>query len=133
MVRWHAPFTFGAILSLVLALSACSGGGGTPSSGTSGGGTPVASPTAGQSSTNDLANPIEVDSVNGVASVTLTAMINPATGGPAISYNGAIVLPTIRVSPGDTIDVTYVNALPASSVEPYNDASLHFSRTLGFP
>jgi suppressor of ftsI len=74
----------------------------------------------------DLANPLEVRSVGGVASVSLAAVINPSTGGPAISYNGALVIPTIRVSPGDTIDVTYSNELPSSTVEPYNATSLHF-------
>jgi FtsP/CotA-like multicopper oxidase with cupredoxin domain len=74
----------------------------------------------------DLANPVEVDSVGGVANVSLAAVINPSTGGPAISYNGALVIPTIRVSPGDTINVTYADELPASTVQPYNATSLHF-------
>jgi len=76
--------------------------------------------------TGDLANPLEVRSTGGVASVSLAAVIDPSTGGPAISYNGALVIPTIRVSPGDTIDVTYANELPASTTEPFNATSLHF-------
>jgi len=75
---------------------------------------------------SDLIEPPEVRSTGGVASVALTAVINPATGGPAIEYGGALVLPTIRVSPGDSIDVAYANALPVSSTEPINATSLHF-------
>ncbi len=87
--------------------------------------TPTATGTAA-SLASDLANPQEVQSVNGVADVSLAAVINPATGGPAIAYNGAIGMPTIRVSPGDTINVTYSDQLPPSNVQPYNAASLHF-------
>ena len=74
----------------------------------------------------DLHNPPEVRSAGGVASLTLTAEIDPKTGAPAISYQGAFVPPTIRVSPGDTIDLTYVNALPLSTTPPFNHANLHF-------
>jgi len=105
----------------VVALSACgiAGGGSSGSSGSSG----VPST---PSLSSDLANPPEVHSSGGVANVSLAAVIDPATGGPAISYNGTIGMPTIRVSPGDTIDVTYANQLPASTSEPYNETSLHF-------
>jgi suppressor of ftsI len=75
---------------------------------------------------DDLANPPEVASVGGVLDVTLKAAINPATGGPGIEYDGAFVPPTLRVNPGDTIDITYINDLPASRRGPENDASLHF-------
>jgi len=74
----------------------------------------------------DLRNPTEVRSVDGVASLTLTAQIDPATGAPALSYEGIYEAPTIRVVPGDAIDLTYVNALPVSDVEPLNHANLHF-------
>ena len=76
--------------------------------------------------TADLANPLEVRSSGGVASVSLTAAIDPATGGPGIEYAGGFVPPTIRVSPGDTINVAYANDLPASNAEPLDVTSLHF-------
>ena len=87
------------------------------------GGTWPAAPTP---SVGDLANPPEVDSVDGTLTITLTAAINPATGGPGIEYDGAFVPPTLRVNPGDTMNITYIDALPPSNGEPYNDASLHF-------
>ncbi len=74
----------------------------------------------------DLPNPPEIVSTNGVARVVLQAVINPATGGPAVQYDGALVPPTIRVSPGDTIAVTYTNSLPPMSQEPLNATNLHF-------
>jgi suppressor of ftsI len=74
----------------------------------------------------DLANPPEIVSSNGVARVALEAVINPATGGPAMSYAGSLVPPTIRVSPGDTIAVTYTNSLPMTSADPLNATNLHF-------
>ncbi len=75
---------------------------------------------------NDLANPPEVVSSGGVARVALSAAINPATGGPGIEYAGAFVPPTIRVNPGDTIDITYADNLPAHAADPLNSANLHF-------
>ncbi|HUA09163.1 MAG TPA: multicopper oxidase family protein [Candidatus Acidoferrales bacterium] len=100
-------------LAFALQLAACVGSGGSW-------------PAPPAPSTSDLANPPEVDSVNGTLNVTFTAAVNPATGGPGIEYNGAFVPPTLRVNPGDTIDITYTNDLPASNALPYNDASLHF-------
>ena len=91
----------------------CSGGGGSSSASR-----PV--------DTLDLSNPPEVASANGVAHVALSATINPATGGPQIQYAGAFVPPTIRVNPGDTIDITYTNSLPVTSAEPLNATNLHF-------
>jgi FtsP/CotA-like multicopper oxidase with cupredoxin domain len=105
-------------LIITLATSGC---------GLAGGGSPVSpTGTTGPGVAADLIDPPEVRSSGGVASVALTAVINPTTGGPAIEYNGALVLPTIRVSPGDSIDVTYANALPVSSTQPINATSLHF-------
>lgn len=74
----------------------------------------------------DLANPPEVVSDHGVARLTLSATIDPSTGGPALQYDGAFVPPTIRVEAGDTIDLTYVNNLPPSSHEPFNVTNIHF-------
>jgi suppressor of ftsI len=74
----------------------------------------------------DLSNPPEVASDRGVARLTLSAVIDPSTGGPAIEYDGALIPPTIRVKAGDTIDLTYANKLPPSSHEPFNATNLHF-------
>ena len=102
------------ITLLLLPLTGCVGTGGSWPA-------PATSAAAG-----DLADPPELDSTNGVLSISLAAAINPATGGPGIEYQGAFVPPTLRVNPGDTIQITYVNNLPSSDHEPYNDASLHF-------
>ncbi len=85
-------------------------------------------PYAAQSSvqTGDLSNPPEVRSVDGVARLELSAVIDPATGAPALEFDGALVPPTIRIAPGDTIDIVYHNALPSSRVEPFNETNLHF-------
>jgi suppressor of ftsI len=74
----------------------------------------------------DLANPPEIKSSAGVANVTFSAALNPATGGPGIEYAGAFVPPTVRAEPGDTIRFNYANDLPPSSAEPLNMTSLHF-------
>ena len=92
-------------------------------------GAPSSAPAVGPTTApvaNDLANPPEIASVGGVANVSLSAAINPTTGGPGIAYAGAFVPPTIRVSPGDTIRVAYANELPAANGEPLNMATLHF-------
>jgi len=112
------PIAAALLFCAALAPSGCNVAGG----GSSG---PITTP-AHPASAADLANPIEVRSSGGVANVSLAAVIDPATGGPAISYNGALVIPTIRISPGDTINVTYANELPPSTVEPLNATSLHF-------
>jgi suppressor of ftsI len=108
--------------AFAVSMNACSLAGGGSSPASSPGGLSVPQPPLA----SDLMNPTEVRAVNGVANVSIAAVINPSTGGPAIAYNGTIGLPTIRVSPGDTIAVTYANDLPASSVEPFNNTSLHF-------
>jgi FtsP/CotA-like multicopper oxidase with cupredoxin domain len=77
------------------------------------------------SDTNDLPQPPVVASVGGVAQVTLTAALDPATGAPGVEYAGQFVAPTIEVKPGDTIDITYKNALPPSTT-PTNMTDLHF-------
>jgi FtsP/CotA-like multicopper oxidase with cupredoxin domain len=122
MVPSRGRLSYIGLVALVLVATGCGiGGGGSASS-------PSSSIASQQPSlTADLANPVEVRSSNGVATLTLAAVINPATGGPTISYNGALGgLPTIRVSPGDAIDVTYMDELPPSSVEPFNEVNLHF-------
>jgi suppressor of ftsI len=62
---------------------------------------------------SELPVPPEIDSVNGVATVSLVASINPQTGFPSFLYNGSrIGAPTIRVKPGDTIVLDVMNDLP---------------------
>lgn len=62
---------------------------------------------------NELPVPPEVDSVDGVATVSLIADINPATSFPDFDYNGQHnVIPTIRVNPGDKIVMDIQNNLP---------------------
>jgi suppressor of ftsI len=61
----------------------------------------------------DLPEPPVVRAAKGVASVALTAEINPATGQPQFVYNGQQgVAPTIEISPGDTIEVDVTDDLP---------------------
>jgi suppressor of ftsI len=61
----------------------------------------------------DLPEPPVVRSTKGVASVSLTAQINPATGEPEFVYKGTSgVAPTIEIAPGDTIQVDIANDLP---------------------
>jgi suppressor of ftsI len=75
---------------------------------------------------NELPEPPEVKSVDGVAKVDLTASINPATGLPALDFNGMHgVTPTIRVNPGDTIVVNVDNTLPPGFGVKYA-MNLHF-------
>jgi suppressor of ftsI len=87
-------------------------------------GASIAASGSNQSAT--LLTPPEVSSSGGAVSLVLTAAINPQTGGPGLEYNGAFIPPTIRVWPGDTININYVNALPSSSTEPLDTTNLHF-------
>jgi len=87
---------------------------------------------SGSSYTSDLPQPPVVRSTGGVAHLDLTAAIDPATGAPAFEFAGRFTAPTIEVAPGDTIDITYRNALPVSSV-PTNMTNLHFHGMLTSP
>jgi FtsP/CotA-like multicopper oxidase with cupredoxin domain len=74
-----------------------------------------------------LVEPPVVRSDHGVAQLTLTAVEDSKTGLPAFSYDGNLVPPTIRVSPGDHIKIHYVNDLPVPVHENYtNFTNLHF-------
>ncbi len=73
----------------------------------------------------ELANLPEIRSVNGVAYVRLTAALDPATKLPAFIYRGAMIPPTIRVRPGDTLVIDYTNALPAASGPIMDMSNLH--------
>ncbi len=63
-----------------------------------------------------VASPPELRSQNHVASLTLRAAVN-ADGRDAFVYNGKSIAPTIRISPGDTLKIDYVNDLPVHSKE----------------
>ena len=63
------------------------------------GGAPVA-----PNNVNELPEPPVIHAVHGVAEVTLTVDLNPATGLPGFDYNGMHgVAPTINLKPGETI------------------------------
>ena len=61
-------------------------------------------------------SPPEVRSQNRVASLTLHAALN-TDGRGAFVYEGKSIAPTIRISPGDTLKIDYVNDPPAHSKE----------------
>src|SRR6266849_9136103 len=75
--------------------------------------------------------PPEVRSQNRIASFTLHAALN-ANGRDAVVYEGKSIAPVIRVSPGDTLKIDYVNDLPVHSkgscaISPCTDmTNLHF-------
>ena len=62
-----------------------------------------------------LPEPPQVTAKNHVVSLTLHAVNE--TGRDAFAFNGASVAPVIRASPGDVLNITYVNDLPAKSPE----------------
>jgi suppressor of ftsI len=76
-------------------------------------------------------SPPEVRSQNRVASFTLHAALS-ANGRDTFSYNGQNVAPVIRVFPGDTLKIDYVNDLPvhpkgSCAISPCTDmTNLHF-------
>jgi suppressor of ftsI len=79
--------------------------------------------------TEELPEPPIVSAVNGVAKVTLIAVINPQTILPTFAYNGIVgTIPTIGVAPGDTIVVDLIDDLPhaPSSYGMAFDMNLHF-------
>jgi suppressor of ftsI len=84
-----------------------------------------------KASTGSLPTPPEVRSTNHVAELTLTA-VTDSTGHAALSFNGGMVPPTIRVSPGDILKISYVNAMSRTSQEScatgacMNMTNLHF-------
>ncbi len=112
-------FSRGMIACILASLLAACGGGGSSA--------PVVSATSGAGGAINALNVIpEVDSINGVATLTLTAKFD-ATGRPAFFYNGQKTAPTIRVQPGDSIHLEFINQLPqfcAAGVQ--TDSNLHF-------
>jgi FtsP/CotA-like multicopper oxidase with cupredoxin domain len=114
----------GLALAASICVTSCGGGGGSSSTPAtvSGGATTTTSGIAA------LKVMPEVDSVNGVADITLQAKFD-AAGRPEFFYNGAeaVPAPTIRVNPGDTINFHFQNSLPEycdPGVE--SDSNLHF-------
>jgi suppressor of ftsI len=116
----HLAFSAAAVL-LTLGVAACGGGGGhstTPA--------PIATATTGVGGPPVLNTLPEVDSVNGVAALTLQAKFD-ANSRPAFYWQGQEIAPTIRVHPGDTIQLTFQNALPEfCAVGVVSNANLHF-------
>jgi suppressor of ftsI len=112
--------------ALALSLGSCSGGGGSTNVPPTVGGAIAAAPAAPPISPAALLVIPEVDSVGGNANVTLQAKFN-AQSRPAFFWNGQEVAPTIRVRPGETINLTFVNGLPAfCAVGVETDANVHF-------
>jgi suppressor of ftsI len=73
----------------------------------------------------------EVRSTNHIVELTLAA-VTDSNGHAALSFNGRTAPPTIRVWPGDTLKITYVNAMSRMSGESCatgacrNMTNLHF-------
>ncbi len=104
-----------AVVAIVALVSCGGGGGGSHVPGSS---TP--------SNATSLPAIAEVDSSSGVAALTLTAQYD-SNSRPAFFFNGNEVAPTIRVHPGDTIQLTYVNNLPEfCGVGIVSNSNLHF-------
>ena len=72
-----------------------------------------------------LANIPEVQATRGVAQLSLDVAGDGKAGRPHFVYGGRDVAPTIRVRPGDTIDITLHNRLPIGS-DTANAVNLHF-------
>jgi suppressor of ftsI len=66
--------------------------------------------------TDPLPNPLELRAKNHVLSFTLHAAITP-DGKSSFYFNGQPSAPTLRVSPGDQLKITYVNDLPVKQPE----------------
>jgi FtsP/CotA-like multicopper oxidase with cupredoxin domain len=88
-------------------------------------------PLCTQGETKPLLSPPEVRSHRHVATLTLHA-VRGTDGRDSFAFNGKTVPPVIRVAPGDTLRITYVNDLPRPSGEQcsvgpcMNMTNLHF-------
>jgi suppressor of ftsI len=65
--------------------------------------------------TVSLPDPPQVQAKNHVASFTLHAVNE--NGRNAFAFDGETVAPVVRISPGDILNITYINDLPARSQE----------------
>ncbi len=72
-----------------------------------------------------LANIPEIHAVGGIARLNLDVAGEGNAERPHFVYGGRDVAPTIRVRPGDTIDITLHNRLPIAS-DTANAVNLHF-------
>jgi suppressor of ftsI len=72
-----------------------------------------------------LADIPEVHAAGGVARLSLDVAAEGKAGRPHFVYQGRDAAPTIRVRPGDTIDITLHNRLPVAS-DTANAVNLHF-------
>ncbi len=110
-------------LALTLSLTSCSAGGGGTTA------LPASTPApmaGGAVSPAALAVMPEIVSAGGIASLTLQAKFDPDSR-PAFYWNGLKIAPTIRVHPGDTINLTFQNQLPQfCAVGVVSNANLHF-------
>jgi FtsP/CotA-like multicopper oxidase with cupredoxin domain len=111
-----------ALLSVLLAVAtaSCGGGGG-------GGAKAVPGPvTAANTGLPPLPALPEVVSQNGVATLSLIAKLD-GDGRPQLYYQGNPVAPTIRVRPGESIQLHYDNQLPITcGLGLETDSNLHF-------
>src|SRR5262245_17432409 len=76
--------------------------------------------------------PPVIQSHNGVLTATLTEAVGPAIVGDttvvnAMTYNGSYVGPTLMANPGDLLDITIVNNLPAGETTNLHTHGLHVS------
>jgi suppressor of ftsI len=84
----------------------------------------------GSSQTVTVPEPPQVRAKNHIVSLTLGAVNE--NGRDAFAYEGETIAPVIRAFPGDTLRITYVNKLPATSAETcavnpcMNMTNLHF-------
>src|ERR1700734_4140082 len=69
----------------------------------------------GRAQTVSLPEPPQVHAKNHVVSLTLHAVNE--NGRDAFAFNGETVAPVIRAYPGDVLKITYINDLPAKSLE----------------
>jgi suppressor of ftsI len=74
---------------------------------------------------NDGLNAPEIVSSHGVVSLNIAAVINSTNGLPSFLYEGGYVAPTIRVNPGDTIQVNLDDQLPPG-LGLASEVNLHF-------
>jgi len=84
-----------------------------------------------ETQTVPVPNAPEVRGQNHVVALMLRA-VSDANGHDAFSFDGQLVPPVIRVSPGDVLKIEYVNAMPSTPSEPcaitpcMNMTNLHF-------
>ena len=87
-------------------------------------------PALGKANADSLPEPPQVRAQNHVVSLALHAV--NANGRDAFAFNGGTIAPVIRAAPGDVLEITYINDLPAKSQETcavnpcMNMSNLHF-------